>query len=1012
VTKWRLVTILLVLGCFGTSIVSAQETTTGTLAGQVLDQQSQAVVGATVSIISDQGTKNYTTDSTGRFFAPYLTPGSYTVHIKKEGFAEVEQKNITVRLGQRLDLDFSLKLSDRQEVIEVVGAPPAIDVSSTTVGGTIDSTVLKSLPIGRNLTSTFYMVPGVSDSSGVGNSNPSISGASGLENAYIVDGVNIASTGFGGIGSYSIVFGSLGTGVTQDFVKETQVKTAGFEAEFGQATGGVVNVVTQSGTNAFHGSVYSYASTAALQASWKKLETPDGTINTDSTSSYDMGATLGGPVVQDKLFFFAAANPQFQRRAFLAPPGFPLENLGAVTRKRNVYSYAGKLTYQATASHRFDFSAFGDPSRGPDGPQRGGSLLASTTSQYSSIKYGGHNQSFRYNGILTTDWLVEASVSHSANSINETPSNDVWSVADYRVTPTAVSGGIGYYDKGSNDSNWQYSLKSTNMFEAGGHHQLRYGVQFENIGFFRDINRTGPTFLLPNGQETRTGGSVRIYPDPVLGQFYRVIRANWGPNPETNAKYLSFFAQDTWQIGRRLTIRAGVRYDDQKLTGGGQKACNVGDSQVGAGDGTGAAIFCTYTLKNNWAPRVGFTYDVLGSGKSKLYANYGLYYLKVPSDLAARSLSSDAGVSKADYYDAALTQPIPDGVPVGATGDTVHFLTSGSSPALWDPNTKTSYQNEWVAGFEFEAAPALNLGIRYIRRTSPRVMEDIGTAPVVAYYVEDNLSEVQYFLTDITDNTPTDDFADLPKSYFEQPVHDMNAVELTINKTGRKFTIFGSYRYSKLKGNFEGSFRSDNGQSDPSITSLFDFPTNDISYTQIGAPEFGFRGDIRYLGTTLGDGILPNDRPHQFKLYGSYKLADVNLGMALNVGSGAALTILAANPVYLNSGEIPETLRGSGLDVLNGDGSSAGFRSRAPAEVFLDLHADYGFKFSGERRVVVLADVFNLFNNQKPLAYDTYTEQSFGALNANYGYPTNGGVSAYPGYHSPMNLRLGARIEW
>ena len=116
-----------------------------------------------------------------------------------------------------------------------------------------------------------------------------------------------------------------------------------------------------------------------------------------------------------------------------------------------------------------------------------------------------------------------------------------------------------------------------------------------------------------------------------------------------------------------------------------------------------------------------------------------------------------------------------------------------------------------------------------------------------------------------------------------------------------------SYRWSRLRGNFEGFFRDDNGQSDPGITSLFDFPTNDPSYTAIGVPQFGYRGDVRFLGA-LGEGPLPLDRPHQVKLFGNYEFpfAPQRRRRPVSSSSGKPLTALAAHPVYGNAGEIPE----------------------------------------------------------------------------------------------------------
>ncbi len=549
----------------------AQETSSGTIAGQVLDPQGAAVPGATVTVISPQGDKTYTTDSEGRFIAPFLPPDMYDVRVELTGFKTIEQKGIMVRLGQRSRLSFTLTVSQLQETVEVVGASPVIDLSSTTAGGVLNSDQLKQLPVGRNFTQTLYLVPGVSDSSGVGASNPSIGGASGLENNYVVDGVNITNQGFGGVGVYSIVFGSLGTGVTTDFIKETQVKTAGFEAEYGQATGGVVNVVTKSGTNQFHGSVFGYAAPNFLEGTWKDLQTPNGSVNTTARNNTDVGLTAGGPIVRDKLFVFGAFNPQFQRRTFIAPDDieeYPLRSLGEVDRKRNVMSYAAKLTWQANSNHRFDASFFGDPSKGESGIQRFTALKAQTPSRFSEIKaYGGHNQALRYDGILSPNWFVEARVSHASTFFEELGAQNTHQTTDRTVSPWVNYGGIGYYDKAADGGSTQYALMSTNIVNAGGTHQIRYGVQFEDITFQRTIDRTGPQFQLVDGQTTRGGARLYIQDAPEIpsGRIYYVIRAFLGEAASTTQKYTNWFAQDTWQINNNFTIKAGIRWEKQKL---------------------------------------------------------------------------------------------------------------------------------------------------------------------------------------------------------------------------------------------------------------------------------------------------------------------------------------------------------------------------------------------------------------------------------------------------------------
>jgi outer membrane receptor protein involved in Fe transport len=974
-------TAALLIAC--ASAVSAQETT-GTITGRIVDAQGLAVPGVTVTVTGPQGTKTAVTDNDGRFTIPFLAPGTYRIQTDLPGFKPVVRENVQVRLGQTADVSFVIEVGGVNETVQVVGNAAVVDPTSTTIGANFDTTTLSRLPVGRRFSDTLYLAPGVSSSGTAGSANPSVSGSSGLENQYVVDGVNITNGGYGALGSYSIVFGSLGNGTPFDFMQEVQIKTGGYEAEFGQATGGVINVVTKTGTNSLRGSLFGYARPSKLESAYDQVKSVNGTVNTVGAHVSDAGATVGGPIRHDRLFFFGAIDPQRETRTVVAPSGFPLASLGEVNRERRVLNYAAKGTWQITDTRRVNASFFGDPAHGLMGPQRGDALLKTSTSGFSELTmYGGHNQTVHYDDVLSPRFLLEASIGRALNRIQETPSVDAWFVSDRTVVPNVTSGGIGFYEAGNRSNNWQYEAKATNILSGYGEHGIKYGIDVENLTYDQINQRTGPTFLAPNGQQTATGATIQILPDPLFGKIYRVTRANLNAARTTKQTYTSFFVQDTWRVTDRLTLRPGVRYEREHLTG----------------------TLADLPFSNNWAPRVGATFDPRGDGRGKVFASYGRYYARVPNDLAARALSADAGIG-ADYFDAGLTRPIPNGVPAGPGGTTTHFSIAGAGADVIDPNAKLSYYNEYIVGTDYEVIAGLSVGVRFVHRDIGRVLEDVQPFPIVAADLGlPGADSVDYLLTNPGPATPTSGGLG---ATFESPVHNYNAIELTANKRlTNNWSLLTSYRYSRLRGTYEGFYRDDNGQSDPGITSLYDFPTNDPSYTAIGVPRFGYKGDIRFLGD-LGSGPLPLDRPHQLKLYGTYTFPiGVNASLGIDVSSGKPLTGLAANPNpnYQNGGEIPLTPRGIGFVT------SEGFRDRTPFTTTVNGQASYDLRLAG-RNLMLVADVFNIFNTQTPLDYNNFYETTFGAINPDYGLRGSSGVINGQQLLTPRQIRVGARFEF
>jgi len=960
------------------SSLFAQETT-GRIEGRVVDGQSLPVPGATVTAIGPQGDKTTTTDGEGRFTVPLLTPGAYDLRTELQGFKTVQKNDIGVSLGQTVDITLQLEVGQISEIVVVSGVAPGLDPKNTTTGGTVDSDFVRTVPIGRRISDVSYLLPGVSNSGSVGRQNPSISGASGLDNQYVVDGVNITNQGYGALGSYSIVFGSLGNAIPFDFFKEVQVKTGGYEAEFGQSVGGVVNVITKSGTNALQGSVFGYTRPQSLEGTWKQYQSVNGTVQTLSSQLHDAGVEGGGPIVRNRVFFFGAVDSQWETQTLQAPASGALFNEDGYDRHRRNVSYSVKATTQLTSAHRIDASFFGDPSHGAMGPQRPSSLLLLSTSSFSEIDYGGHNQTVRYDGVLGTHWLLEGAYARSLNTISELPSVDEWRVADQTVSPVRLSGGVGFYEAGNRSVNNQWSIKSTTFVN---NHQVKYGLAYDDVAYTNRNQRTGPTFVAPDGRTTATGAQISVLPDPVFGRIYRVTRANFNSGRETAQRYLNVFVQDSWKASNRLTLSPGLRYEQETMDGAQVKG---------------------FALKNNWAPRIGAAYDATGDGKTKIYGNWGRFFSRIPNDVAARHLSADDSTSRADYFDAALTSPVPAGVLAAVV--TNHFLLQNPTAGLIDPDAKMSFINEFGLGVQREVVANTSVGIRYVYRNIGRILEDVGDTPMVYFETHPGLS-VTTTLANPSASTPIRTDAQYLGAAFDDPLHKYQAVEVTLNRRlAGNWSALASYRWSRLRGNYDGFYRDDNGQSDPAWTSLYDFPTNDPSYAAIGGPTYGYQGDIRFLGA---DGVLPLDRPHQFKAFGNYSWNNgLSVGLGLNLNSGKPLTPLAANPNYTGGGEIPTAPRASGIDTIDG------ITTRTPFESQVDLQVSYNLPVAGTRKVTLIADVFNVFNERRTLDYDTWTELQFRIPNPDFGAPVSRvSTNASPQFQTPLQVRIGARFSF
>lgn len=993
-TKCMMLTLLaLLLAAFAAGQVGQ---TTGRIEGTAKDQTGGVIPGVTVTLSSVTGTKTMVTGDSGEFAFPFLTPGKFDLKAELEGFKSYEQKDILVRLGTSTTISLVLSPGEISEVVTVTGEAPLVDTTTTTVGANISDALYSSIPMRRNFTALLNLAPGVSDGGGTGSSNPSIGGASGMENNYVVDGVNITNAGYGAVGSFSNVYGSLGSGVNYDFVKEVQVKAGGFEAEYGQSLGGVINVITKSGTNDYHGGVYFYFSPPGWWASRKQINPyrEAKATETMSRANYDVSFDLSGYLWKDKLFFYAGFNPQFQTIYQRAPLGYgqDINGLKLYERESRFYSWSAKATWTPFSNHNIEFSTFADPSRTSMGPNR--TMTATGDLNYSALTFGSWNWIARYNGVLTNNWFFTGSLGRAYNRFEESflhggeyPLREYVQYFYQNYLPThpgaapgnyswLVRGGPGFFEN-NKSTDWQVNLKTTWNLSLGGDHTFDFGYCYEDVAYTAVRRYTGGNYPLPAfrnfagapngtyGASVRhlwlTGAAQDRNHDGVVDAsdaVYWQIRGNYNdPNIETSTKYHSFYIQDAWKFSSHFTLKAGIRYDYQKMAGGGSAAIG-------------------YTFDGNWAPRLGLIYDVNADGKTKIYGSWGRFFEKIPNDICVRSFSSESGVNNVYWGDAALTDFLNDDLnrDIGLTG---------AQPTFIVPDTKSMYQDELVLGFEHELNPTLSVGARYIWRIVPRILEDLGTQTVEQYntdstqfvYVVANPSFASDILNNATgamildangavigvnpDGIP-DGFADVERSY--------NALELTLEKRfSEGMQFMANYRLSKLWGNYEGLFRNDNGQNDPNITSLFDFRLS---------PALMYQFVPGYLNT---------DRRHVFNLNGSYTFpSKFTLGLGVRLTSGAPITPLDPHPGYGNDGEIPVRPRGA-------DGRTSWINN-------VDMHADYPITFGDNFRLRFAVDFFNVLNRKVAATVDE-----------NYNYVD---YMTALSFQAPFNARFSMRFEF
>jgi hypothetical protein len=887
--------------------------TTGEIRGTVLDAGGAALPGVTVEASSTalQGTRVATTGNDGAYRIPAVPPGKYRVGFTLPGFGRVA-KQTEVRLDRTATVDATLQVTASEQVV-VSGEAPLVDVTSTTGGSTYNAGVISRLPVGRNYTDIVRSNPGVIDDRGDRQGRSlalTVYGSTSAENTFIVDGVDTTN----------VIRGFQGKVINNEFIQEVEIKTDSYRAEYGKATGGIINVITKSGGNELHGDVFVRYNNDALRAdevfTSNDSDTFTGTL-TPEEGKTDYGADLGGFILKDRLWFFGAYN-RINTNELISPPrGVVAGQKFPLHQSDNLWS--AKLTWNITSGATLVGTVFSDPSvqegavRTPNSDRPG--------SYEGRRDVGGTDFGLRGNALFGSSGLLtlQASRHDDRFQLKGTAAGQEIQFIDRTVPPPfPISGGLGRIN-GFSDFNKSHRNQYQGDFTAYfGPHEIKAGGAYVK-------RETEALDIFTGGQQ------VTKYLDQPTGTVYyghtffaAVPSDNPAPLPfndvTLNSIDYSAFVQDSFKPLRNLTVDVGLRWDR---------------TDIRAFDGTTVA-----RLKDQWQPRVGVVWDPWGAGQAKVYGFYGRFYYAIPTDINVRDFGRELfattynfSPTDTNHDPTAPNHPRPD-------------LQGGPFNEPIDHNIKGMYQDEFTIGIEKLLDPTLSVALKGMYKRLGRAIDDRCdldyNAPVNLSNTCANINPGGSGLW-ASGNFPWYDgyneggFHPAPAPATPDAKRLYRGIQLSVRKTvGQTLWMQASYVFSSLRGNYDGAVHESTGQTDPGLNSDFDYPaTYANSY-----------------------GKLFLDRPHQFRL-------DVSYSTRFGVFAGFQFYVRSGVPLDQLRDDWPDYL-GSNLYMVR-----RGSAGRTPTETEANLSVGYRFQ-AGPVAIVPELYIYNLLNRQSETYQDIH----------------------------------------
>ncbi len=895
--------------------------------GVVKDSSGGVLPGVTVEArnVTVGSVVTTVTDSMGVYRFPALAAGVYDVTATLDGFNPAKVAAVPLTLGQIKKVDLGLAIGGVTESVRVTAEVPLVDVKQSARSTSINAAEINLLPKGRDFLSIVTQAPGVNNelkSGGI-----MIDGASAGENRYIVDGAETTN----------IQSGASGKQVMTDFVEEVQIKSSGYTAEFGGATGGVISVVTKSGTNTWRGNaLFNYESSklngAARPTLRLKLSDSNAseyiTYPKDEYTRMEPGVSFGGPILKDKTWFYVAYQPtsvKYVRSVTSTVDG------STVTREQlQPRQYlTGNNTTQLSNSFRTRVAYNNSWSKTKGALQSLQGTDPLSNNYDIGTTYPNWSLGAQADWVATPRLFVGLRVGYYTSDVH---SYGIPAVARYSFqttnigqagVPVAMQNATGFASIPTNSSTaydkqtrLAFQLDGTWYGRLAGQHTIKGGVQIDRLGNDVTTGNLGNVVLLfwnrsYNGQ-TGTFGYYNVRSNlvkPKMGVITEgaVATNNYG-----------LFLQDAWEVNRKLTINLGLRTENEKVP-----------AYAAGADIPSYGI--EFKFQDKMAPRVGFAYDINGDGKWKAYGSWGIFYDIFKMELPRGSFGGDKWVNY--YYsldtanwttlvDGASCPPACPGTKLAGPIDMRH--PSFGSDAI-DPNLKPMQSQEASFGLEHQLTTTTALSVRYVRKWLVRAVDDTGSLDA------DN-NEI-YIIANPGEGLTASAY---PGVALPKPERVYNGVEFALTKNlANRWYLHTSYLWSRIWGNYSGLSQSDeNGRMSPNVGRLYDYPT--MSFDQSGNPV---------------SGLLATDRTHQVKASFIYQMfAGTSIGLNQYVASGVPKTrTMAAGP---QSSAYPLFYLGRGSD------------GRMPVYSQTDLSLQQEFKMGGSKRVQLFVNVTNLFNQK------------------------------------------------